>query len=78
LAYIRANAAIFSGETKHIILMIILENVPNLIFYTPAPDAKRCDQSDRADTRQEEQSNVLFTAITVGRLLGNTPYTKER
>jgi len=58
--------------------MIILEYVPKLILYTPAPDANRCDQSDRADARHEEQSNMLFSAITVGRLLGNTPYTEER
>jgi hypothetical protein len=47
----RANAALFSGETKHTILMIILENIPNLILYTPAPDANRCDQSDKVDAR---------------------------
>jgi hypothetical protein len=58
--------------------MIILESFPNLILYTPAPDANRCDQSDKADARHEEQSNMLFTAIMVGRLLGNTPYTREK
>jgi hypothetical protein len=58
--------------------MIILGNVPNHILYIPVPDANRCDQSDKANARHEERSNMLFTAITVGRLLGNTPYTRER
>jgi hypothetical protein len=78
LAYMRTNATLFSRETKHIISTTILKKCPKPYFYTPAADANRCDQSDRAYAIHEEQSNMLFTAITVGRLLGNTPHTPKK
>jgi hypothetical protein len=62
--------------------MIILEekkkDSQKFILYTHAQYENICDKSDNEDARHERQSNMLPTVITVDRLLGNLPHTRER
>jgi hypothetical protein len=64
----RAATVQLLGEAIHIKVKIIFKNIPNLILYTPAPQVNRCDQFDKADARNQQESDSLFAAITMDRI----------